>query len=196
MFLGIILGIITMLFLIGFIVHEKEPYNMTSREADRMAEQMLESLNYEAWDTTRYVQWNFMDRNKYFWDRVTNLVRIESGEIITVLNTQNQEGKARNSENQFTGKQLDKALEMGWANFCNDGFWFYAPYKIYDAGTTRSIVEVKDGRKGLKVKYESGGVSPGDAYVTLITDGFGEVSLETNCQGAQNLEFLISFVLQ
>ena len=168
--LGILLSILTIVFIIGFLVNEKEPYNMSSREADSLAKKMLESLDYEAWDSTRYVQWNFMNRNKYFWDKTTNLVRIESDDLITVINTQNQAGKAIRQGKHLTGKQLDKALEIAWVNFCNDGFWFYAPFKAFDPGTSRSIVQVKDGRKGLKVKYDSGGVTPGDAFVWFLDE--------------------------
>jgi hypothetical protein len=62
-----------------------------------------------------------------------------------------------------------------------------------ESGTCQAVVT--DGT-GASVNLSASPGSPGDAYVTLVTDGFGEVSLETNCQNAQNLDFLISFVRQ
>lgn len=167
---GIFLGLITVVFIIGFIVHEKEPPAIPSREADELANQMLVALNLSAWDSTRYLSWNFMDRNRYTWDKVNHLVRYESGDLVVILNTQDQSGVAARSGERLSGKSLDKALDMAWRNFCNDGFWVYAPYKINDPGTSRSIVTVKDGREGLKVKYNNGGVTPGDSYVWFVNE--------------------------
>jgi len=38
--------------------------------------------------------------------------------------------------------------------------------------------------------------SPAQASGDLVTDGFGEVDLETNCQGVTNLDLLINFTLK
>jgi hypothetical protein len=62
-----------------------------------------------------------------------------------------------------------------------------------ESGNCQAVVT--DG-SGASVSLSASPGSPGDAYATLVTDGFGDVSLETNCQSAQNLDFLISFVRQ
>jgi len=45
-----------------------------------------------------------------------------------------------------------------------------APAKVFDPGTSRSIVELKDGTQGLLLSYSSGGVTPGVAYLWLLDE--------------------------
>ena len=53
--------------------------------------------------------------------------------------------------------------------FINDSFWLVAPFKVRDAGVTRSTVSLEDGR-GLLVSYSMGGVTPGDSYLWILDD--------------------------
>ena len=64
----------------------------------------------------------------------------------------------------------DELIKKAWAMWCNDSFWMFAPFKVFDPGTKRTVVKTKDGQKGLMVTYESGGVTPGDAYLWLLDD--------------------------
>ena len=168
--LGIILGLVSLIFILGFIIHEKEPSGMSTREADQLAENMVTALNKAAWDTTRFLSWNFLGRNLYVWDKENNMVYSKIGDIETVLNTKDLSGTARDQNGLLDPDKTDVAVKNAWSNFCNDGFWFSAPFKVFDPGTMRSIVTLKDGRKGLKVKYTSGGVTPGDAYVWILDE--------------------------
>lgn len=60
------------------------------------------------------------------------------------------------------GKNLiDKAVKY----FNNDSFWLVAPYKVFDKGTERRVVNLNDGSQGLLVTYTSGGTTPGDSYL-------------------------------
>ena len=61
---------------------------------------------------------------------------------------------------------IDKALK----NFNNDSFWLVAPYKVFDQGTQRAIVELKNGTNGLLVTYNSGGTTPGDSYLWILNE--------------------------
>ncbi len=175
--LGIILFLVAAAFLIGFILHEKEPIGMSTRAADEMGQKMLEALNKTAWDSTHYVTWKFVG-NYYVWDKFDDRVYVKTNDIETVLNTKDISGVSRNRDGLLANTTNEKAVKKAWSNFCNDGFWLYAPYKIFDPGTSRSIVELKDGRKGLKVKYSSGGVTPGDAYVWILDESSMPISFK------------------
>ena len=76
------------------------------------------------------------------------------------------------------GKSLPKdegkaIVEKALAYFNNDSFWLVAPSKVFDAGTTRSIVVLEDGTEGLLITYNSGGTTPGDSYLwKLNPNGF------------------------
>lgn len=160
--LGSLLVIGAVLFL---LFSEPEPKGVEGTEAEQMTAKMFAAIDKAAWDSTAWVQWDFAGRNQYLWDRKNNRVRVTSGDVVTILNTQDQSGTATESGNALEGAALSKALESAWSNFCNDSFWLNAPAKASDPGTTRTVVDLEDGGKGLKVEYSSGGVTPGDSYV-------------------------------
>ena len=166
--LGFILLIVSGVFIFGFIIHEKEPVGISSREADHMAQEMHDALGGPYWDSLPMISWRFMGQNTYVWDKVNHDVRYESGGQVTVFNTKTLEGKSKNNGKILKEKELEKAIDQAWKSFCNDGFWAFAPFQITDPSITRSIVKVKDGRSGLKIKYNSGGVTPGDSYVWFL----------------------------
>lgn len=168
--LGILLFLIAMVFLVGYLLNEKEPIGMSTRAADEMGQKMLNALDKPAWDSTRYLTWKFLGKNYYVWDKLNDQVYVKIKDTETILNTNEITGISRNNEGLLENSANDQAVTNAWNSFCNDGFWLYAPYKIFDPGTSRSIVELKDGRKGLKVKYSSGGVTPGDAYVWILNE--------------------------
>ncbi len=167
--LGILIGV---LLLIGaasiFFLSENEPAGQPTAEADALAEAMMRSVNKPAWDSTRYVKWDFAGRNQYIWNKEANVVQVTMGDDVVLLNTKTKNGKAT-SAGQAVANPSD-LIESAWANFCNDSWWLNAVIKANDPGTERSIVTLEDGRKGLKVEYTSGGVTPGDAYVWILDE--------------------------
>ena len=52
------------------------------------------------------------------------------------------------------------------------------------------------GEEGTSLVLDAAAGSPAQASGDLVTDGFGEVDLETNCQGVTNLDLLINFTLK
>lgn len=52
------------------------------------------------------------------------------------------------------------------------------------------------GEDGTSIVLDTKAGSPAKVSGDLVTDGFGEVEFQTNCQGATNLELLIQFSLQ
>lgn len=99
-----------------------------------------------------------------------NLVQVTWGNKKVLLNTKKVAGKAYEDGVELAGKQSDKLVQKAWNYFCNDSFWLNAPAKVFDKGTERSIVTLKDGRQGLMIEYASGGVTPGDAYVWILDE--------------------------
>ena len=66
------------------------------------------------------------------------------------------------------GKELiDKAISY----FNNDSFWLVAPYKVFDSGTERRLVDLKNSsNKGLLITYTKGGTTPGDSYLWILDE--------------------------
>ena len=87
-----------------------------------------------------------------------------------ILNTFDQSGIATKNGIALQGEEATKALKAAWSKFCNDSFWLNAPSKAFDAGTQRSLVPLENGKMGLKIQYNSGGVTPGDAYLWELDD--------------------------
>lgn len=168
---GILVGVVLLgLIITGLLIHEPRPEGTPGPEADALAETMLEAVNQAAWDSTRYVQWTFMGRHKYVWDRQKDWVDIRWSNNRVLLHTPTQKGKAWQNGKAVTGDRADNVLETAWAFFCNDSFWLLAFNKVFDPGTERRRVPQPGGSDALLVTYESGGVTPGDSYLWLLNE--------------------------
>lgn len=170
--LGIgVLALFLLLAVIGFIANEPLPTNgKAGPKADALAQKMMLAVNQPAWDSTRFIGWQFRTGTEYLWDKDQQLVRVAWDEHIVLLKTNDQTGKVFTNGKEVTAPALrDPLLKKAWANFANDSFWLYAPLKAFDPGTTREIVQ-KDGREHLLVRYSSGGVTPGDSYLWELDD--------------------------
>lgn len=169
--LGIILiSLIAIIAIIGFIANEPLPEGQASPEADAMAQKMLQAIDHPAWDTTTWTKWTFPGPHHYIWDKNRNFVQVEWEDINVVFHTKTKTGIATKNGTVLEGLEKDKLIENAWSFFCNDSFWFNAAAKAFDPGTERSIVKLEDGREGLMVRYTSGGVTPGDAYVWILDE--------------------------
>lgn len=156
--------------IIGLIVHEKEPMGESGPAADAKAEAMLSAINKTAWDKTQWVQWTYAGRNSFVWDKSRKAVQVSWKDTRVLINLNDLSGQAFQNNERVPAKEEKKLVDKAWAFFCNDSFWLNAPAKAFDPGTERSLVPLKDGRQGLKVKYQSGGVTPGDAYVWILDE--------------------------
>lgn len=144
----------------------KEPAGESGGQADALASSIMAKLNKPAYDTLPYLQWEFFRAGqKYFWDKKNNqaIIKWDDNKVIMNLDTQAARSYVVGVEQE--GAAHDKLKAKAWSNWCNDSFWLLAPFKMNDPGTTRGIVTTDDGGQGLVVKYEGGGVTPGDSYL-------------------------------
>ncbi len=167
-----LLGIVLIIGIIGFIVANKPlPDGTEGPEADALARQMMANLNKPAWDSLNYVSWTFADRQHYIWDKQANDAVISWGDNKVVMDLDEVTGTAYTSGNVVNDDaQKQQLISAAWGHWCNDSFWFYAPFKVFDKGTKRSIVETDEADKALLISYEGGGVTPGDSYLWLLDD--------------------------
>lgn len=153
----------------GFVEWNSEslPDAKPGAEAEALADRMLEAVNKEAWDSLGYIQWSFMDRAHYVWDKQNHKVQVKWDDVKVLLDPDEIDGMAWED-----GREVEDPsayLEEAFERFCNDAFWMNAFVKVRDPGTRRGLVE-QDGRQGLLVTYESGGVTPGDSYLWWLDE--------------------------
>lgn len=168
---AIVLGVLLLaLVAIGLILHEPRPEGKPGPAAEALADKMLDAINAEAWDTTRYVKWNFAGMHQYVWDKTRKEVFVQWDDNKVVLNTEDQTGRAWQKGALLGEKPAKKLLDRAWSFFCNDSFWLNAPAKARDPGVERQLVKREDGSDALLVRYTSGGVTPGDSYLWLLDE--------------------------
>jgi hypothetical protein len=163
--LGIL--IITGMGLIAYY-SEASPKVVPAKEADEIANSMLKALNVTAWDTLKTVSWT-SNGTKFNWNKPSNFVVMEWGDIKVEMDLNKVDGKVFKNGQQIDDRnQIDKA----WMQWCNDSFWMFAHYKVFDKGTIRSLVPTDPGKIGLMVSYNSGGVTPGDKYLWILNKDY------------------------
>lgn len=174
--LGIGIGIILLAVVLYIVaINESLPEGKPSKEGDALAQKMLTALNHEAYQRTRFLEWSYQGgKNHYKWDKTMGRCTVNWGAYEVRLNlVRPEKSKAYKNGRLLESSDKSEAIEKALAYFNNDSFWLVAPYKVFDKGTTRSIVELENGDQGLLVTYSSGGTTPGDSYVwQLNPDGF------------------------
>ena len=177
-----IVGALLLLALIGFgiayaVYNEALPQGTPGPEADALAQKMLKAINNEEYQKTRFLEWSFNGgEHQYKWDKENGKVDVFWNDYHVKLNL-NSPKKSLVYENsaEVVGSNRAKLIETALSYFNNDSFWLVAPFKVFDEGTTRSIVERENGTKGLLVSYTKGGTTPGDSYLWKLGDsGFPE----------------------
>ena len=155
-----------------WIKHEPLPDGKSGPRADALAQKMLNALNHKAYQETRYFEWSFQNgANRYVWDKDLGKVTVISGQVTVHLDLTNpSDSEVLENGEQVYGSDRKEQMQQALEKFNNDSFWLVAPYKVFDKGAKRSIVELEDGSKGLLVTYTTGGTTPGDSYLWLLNE--------------------------
>lgn len=150
-----------------FTLSSSIPNGESGRKAEELTDNMLSSLNYDAYQKLNSISWTFREKHHYRWDKRENSVSATFDRASVKLNfgTGKHEVIASSNANQ------DSLIQMAISYFYNDSFWLVAPFKIRDKGTTRKFVETDDG-PGILVSYSSGGVTPGDSYLWVLDENY------------------------
>ena len=138
------------------------PESFTGPEADQFARDVQKALNIQGYDTISKIQFSFRDHD-YLWNKTEErvLVSWEDYQVDLILS------EIENSKILQGDKELNRAdlIEKAKAYFYNDSYWLVAPFKFFDPGVVRSLIETDNGSKALLITHTSGGVTPGDSYL-------------------------------
>jgi hypothetical protein len=148
-----------------FAKNESLPQGKQGKEADALAMKMLNALNYQAYKNTETISWNFRNEHFYKWDKQENIVAVSWDNNKVILHTKNP----KKTEVFIDDKKVENSdiLKKATAFYNNDSFWLVAPYKIFDTGTERRLVNY-NGEDALLITYTSGGSTPGDSYLWIL----------------------------
>ena len=169
--LGVLLAVLLVAFgCLYFMYNEKLPEGKTGSEADALAQKMLNSLNNEKYQNTRFLEWSFRGgAYEYQWDRQRSMVAVKWDDYLVQLDLISPKSSIVFKNNERLNENKSAGLiEDAMDSFNNDSFWLVAPYKVFDKGTQRSIVPLEDGLSGLLVTYTTGGSTPGDSYLWIL----------------------------
>lgn len=177
-----IIGFLLLIAILGLVVlyaiyNEPLPSGQEGPEADALAQSMLKRLNDEAYKNTRFIEWSFAKASHHYkWDKENGKVRVKWKDNTVNLNLNAPQKSAVLINNtEVIGSEKEKLIQKALDYFNNDSFWVVAPFKVFDDGVSRKLVELEDGKKGLLVTYTSGGSTPGDSYLWKLQDsGFPE----------------------
>ena len=145
--------------------NETLPEGNQGIEADTLATKMLKALNYDAYENLEILEWSFRGKHFYKWHKKEHIVAVSWDNNKVILHTNEQE-KSEVFINDIKTENKE-ILRNAITFFNNDSFWLVAPYKVFDTGTERRIVEYKS-KKALLVTYTSGGSTPGDSYLWIL----------------------------
>ncbi|WP_347173778.1 hypothetical protein [Polaribacter uvawellassae] len=140
-------------------------------KADALANKILNTIKHEAYKNTRFIEWSFGGRRSYKWDKQEHIVEVSWDKNKVLLHPNNLEKSTLFIDEKESTEDKEKLVKRAESMFNNDSFWLVAPHKLFEDGIIRNLVKV-DGKEVLKVKYTTGGSTPGDSYIWILNDDF------------------------
>lgn len=157
--------------LLYFKYNEELPQGIQGEEADLLAKNMLASLNHEAYKATKHIEWTFKKRHHYEWNKTNSSCKVYWKEYRVDLDLNNPSNhQAFVHSFNVHGELADELIEKAIKYFNNDSFWLVAPYKVFDKGTERRLVNLPNNKQGLLITFTTGGSTPGDSYLWLFDE--------------------------
>ncbi|WP_396634332.1 hypothetical protein [Maribacter sp. R86514] len=169
-----LLGILFLLAAIGYgilyyLYNEPLPTGESGPEADALAYRMFDALNYKNYNNTKVLEWSFRGDHHYIWNREKEIVTVSWDDIVVQLDLITPSSSTATINNASVAyEKTQDLIEKAQSYFNNDSFWLVAPFKAFDRGAERYLVDMEDGSEALLVTYTQGGDTPGDSYMWII----------------------------
>ena len=123
--------------------NEDLPIGQEGEKADLLAHNMLKSLDYESYKETDYIEWSFRNSRLYKWNKRENICVVQWKDFKVDLHLNYIERSLAAVHNfNVVGEKRDELVDKARSYFNNDSFWLVAPYKVFDKGVKRSIVNL------------------------------------------------------
>jgi hypothetical protein len=149
---------------------EPRPSGQPGPAADALARRVQQAVDHAAWERTGALRWVFASKHRLLWDRRRGLAEVAWEDERVLLDLATKSGLVFHSG--LPRGPSKRELEAAYRYFINDSFWLNPVATLFNDGVIRELVPLGDGSDGLLVRYTSGGVTPGDAYLWhLAADG-------------------------
>lgn len=167
---GVLIVLLALVFLAGGLYwwnNEPLPKGEAGAKADALAKKMMQAVDVEAWNATGAVSWNFAESRQHIWDKERHFAQVTWQGNVVLVNNHTQTGivKQKASGNKKSDAEL---VREAWEIWVNDSFWLNPIAKLFDPGTVRELVSLPSGEEALLITYQSGGATPGDAYLWIV----------------------------
>ncbi len=131
----------------------------------------------QAWDSTRFITWNFFGARKLLWDKQTGNVRIDnlSDDRIVLMNVNDMTGRVfKNGQELVSPDSLEQYLDWGNRVWINDSYWLVMPFKLKDSGVTLTYKGTSQTWTGeeaekLHLSFQNVGVTPENGYDVWVS---------------------------
>ena len=143
----------------------------SSPKADMLANRILKKLKHEAYKNTRYIEWSFRGKRFFKWDKQKHIIEVKWDNNTVILHPNDLEKSTLFIDGKESTEDKEKLVKRAEAIFNNDSFWLVGPHKLFEPGILRTLVQI-EGKEALKVKYTTGGSTPGDSYIWVLNDDF------------------------
>ncbi len=168
---GFILLIFVLLFgLLYYFYNEPLPTGESGPEADALANRMLDALNSKSYQNAGFIEWSYRGgSHTYKWDKNREVATIGWDDYVVNLDliTPDSSIAFENGE-RLPNEETQDLIADAQSFFNNDSFWLVAPFKVFDRGSRRYLIDLEDGSEGLLVTYTQGGDTPGDSYLWIL----------------------------
>lgn len=163
-------------------INENPPAEGFNREASdpkaiAIADNVMQAMGgRRAWDTTRFIKWNFFGRRDLLWDKKTGNVRIEApfDSTVYLVNVKQDTGsvyvKGEKVDNPDTVQNLISKAKSIWIN---DSYWLFMPFKLKDSGVTlkyarEDTLPSAQPADVLQLTFEDVGRTPQNKYEVYV----------------------------
>ena len=142
-----------------------------------IADAVTEAMGGQAaYDSLRYLKWNFFGVRDLIWDKQTGRVRIDSPRDSTVylVNIRTNEGQVmRGGEKITRPDSLQKYSGQGKSIWINDAYWLVMPFKLRDPGVNLKYLRSDTTLTGaaaevLELTFTETGDTPDNKYEVFV----------------------------
>ncbi len=171
--IGVLLALTIIISTTYILLNKELPDGVSGIEADNFAKKILQTIEHQKYLDTQYIQWSFRNKHHYKWNKKAQSATVRWDDYLVTLDLKAPlSNSIVQQPSPLSPEERNKLINKALSFFNNDSFWIVAPHKLFDHGTSRKLVTLKNQKKALLITYNTGGTTPGDAYLWHVDDNY------------------------